>query len=66
MRTRIKRSIEDTSLLLRSIPSPVVTFLVLSVVLLVVLWRFFKGVLRRLRLLRGAPPQEAMEALPAQ
>ena len=46
--------------------SALAVVLVLSVVLLVVLWRFFKGVLRRLRLLRGPPPQEAMEALPAQ
>lgn len=34
MRTRIKSFISDTSLLLRSIPSPVVTFFVLAVVLM--------------------------------
>ena len=34
MRTRIKNALTDTLLLLRSIPSPIVTFLVLSVVLM--------------------------------
>lgn len=34
MRARIKQFVSDTSLLLRSIPSPVVTFFVLSVVLM--------------------------------
>ena len=34
MRTRIRQFISDTSLLLRSIPSPVITILVLSVVLM--------------------------------
>lgn len=34
MRSRIRRFLSDTSLLLRSVPSPVVTFFVLSVVLM--------------------------------